>query len=573
MKDLLKQLKPFVKESILGPLFKLLEATFELFVPLVVAAIIDGGIGTGNKPYIVKMCIVMAALGLIGLVCSVTAQYFAAKAAVGSTKGLRRALFVKLQSFSYSKLDKLGVSTMITRLTSDMNQVQTGVNLTLRLLLRSPFVVFGAMIMAFTVDVKCAVIFAVVIPVLSVVVFGIMLACIPLYKKVQTRLDAVLHATRENLLGVRVIRAFGNERAETEKFKEDNSTLTLMQKFVGKISALMNPLTYVIINLAAIVLIHSGAVYVNMGKLTSGEVVALYNYMSQILVELVKLANLIISITKSVACANRISAVLALDGEETEGDTDINVNADTAVRFDNVTLRYNDLADAVLTDISFDVRRGETVGIIGSTGSGKSSLVNLIPAFYKASGGRVSVFDKDVLTLSKSALRSIVAIVPQKSVLFSGTIRENLLWGRDDATDDELKDALTKAQALDVLESKGGLDGKIEQGGKNLSGGQRQRLAIARALVKGAPILILDDSSAALDFATDARLRTALAALDDVTVFIVAQRTSAIKHADKIIVMDDGEISAIGTHDTLVNTSEIYREIFMTERKTQDENL
>lgn len=571
MKELLKQLKPFVKESILGPLFKMLEATFELLVPLVVAAIIDGGILKSNIPYIIKMCLLMASLGLIGLVCSVTAQFFAAKAAIGSTKGLRRALFVKLQRFSYSELDKLGTSTMITRLTSDMNQVQTGVNLALRLLLRSPFVVFGAMIMAFTVDVKSALVFAVAIPLLSVVVFGIMLACIPLYKRVQTRLDSVLHATRENLLGVRVIRAFGKETDETERFMEENRTLTGVQKFVGRISALMNPLTYVIINLAVVVLIYTGAIRVNSGELTSGQVVALYNYMSQILVELIKLASLIITITKSVACANRISAVLDLDEETTDGNASLDLTNKVAISFENVTLRYDSAADDTLTDISFTVNRGETIGIIGGTGSGKTSLINLIPRFYNATNGTVKIFGSNVNDLPSEQLRTAVAVVPQKSVMFSGTIRENLMWGNENADDDTLMSAVITAQALDVVDAKGGLDAVIEQGGKNLSGGQRQRLAIARALVKKSPVLILDDSSSALDFATDAKLRLALKTLDnDTTVLIVSQRTSSIKHADKIIVLDDGHAVGIGTHDTLLDSCEVYREIYESQYRKEN---
>ena len=562
MKYLLKQLKPFVKESILGPLFKMLEATFELFVPLVVAAIIDDGIKKGDVPHIIKMCVLMAVLGLVGLISSVTAQYFAAKAAVGSTKGLRAELYAKLQRFSYTALDKLGASAMITRLTSDMNQVQTGVNLTLRLLLRSPFVVFGAMIMAFFVDAKSALIFVAVIPLLSVVVFGIMLVSIPLYKKVQARLDTVLHRTRENLLGVRVIRAFGKEESEREQFEADNGALTLIQKFVGRISALMNPVTYVIINTAVIILIYNGALSVNSGRLSTGDVVALYNYMSQILVELIKLASLIITVTKSVACANRISAVLDLEEEVTTGDSALDTAHPVAVAFENVTLRYKDAADDTLSGISFTVNKGETVGIIGGTGSGKSSLVNLIPAFYRVSDGKVTVFGKDVNSLCSRTLRDLVSVVPQKSVLFSGSIRDNLRWGNEQADDAALLRAAKLAQATDVLDSKGGLDSMIEQGGKNLSGGQRQRLAIARALVKNAPILILDDSSSALDFATDARFRASLKTLTDKTVFIVSQRTSSIRHADKIIVLDDGKAVGIGTHDTLLKTCDVYREIY-----------
>jgi len=563
MKKLFVYLKEYRRESILGPLFKLLEATFELIVPLVVAAIIDRGIGGADKGYIVRMCLVLVALGLVGLACSVTAQYFAAKAAVGFAGKLRHALFSHIQRFSYRQLDQVGISTLITRMTSDMNQVQTGLNLALRLLLRSPFVVFGAMIMAFTIDSRAALWFVAAIPVLSIVVFGIMLATIPLYKRVQGLLDRVLGATRENLTGVRVIRAFGKEESETADFEQKNAALTALQKHVGRISALMNPVTYVIINLATLLLIHTGAVRVELGILTQGAVVALYNYMSQILVELIKLANLIINITKAVACGNRIQSVLELPaGEEVlasapEGDSAFRVE------FRHAGLRYSETGDASLTDVNLRVRPGETVGVIGGTGSGKSTLVHLIPRFYEATEGQVLVDGQDVRTLDPAALRARVGIVPQKAALFYGTIRENLLWGNESATDAQLLAAAETAQASDVIAAKGGLDGMIEQGGRNLSGGQRQRLTIARALVRRPDILILDDSSSALDFATDAALRRALRGLEDrPTVFIVSQRTSSIQHADQIVVLDDGHVAGVGTHEQLLDTCQVYREIY-----------
>ena len=563
MKKLFVYLKEYRRESILGPLFKLLEATFELIVPLVVAAIIDRGIGGADKGYIVRMCLVLVALGLVGLACSVTAQYFAAKAAVGFAGKLRHALFSHIQRFSYRQLDQVGISTLITRMTSDMNQVQTGLNLALRLLLRSPFVVFGAMIMAFTIDSRAARWFVAAIPVLSIVVFGIMLATIPLYKRVQGLLDRVLGATRENLTGVRVIRAFGKEESETADFEQKNAALTALQKHVGRISALMNPVTYVIINLATLLLIHTGAVRVELGILTQGAVVALYNYMSQILVELIKLANLIINITKAVACGNRIQSVLELPaGEEVlasapEGDSAFRVE------FRHAGLRYSETGDASLTDVNLRVRPGETVGVIGGTGSGKSTLVHLIPRFYEATEGQVLVDGQDVRTLDPAALRARVGIVPQKAALFYGTIRENLLWGNESATDAQLLAAAEIAQASDVIAAKGGLDGMIEQGGRNLSGGQRQRLTIARALVRRPDILILDDSSSALDFATDAALRRALRGLEDrPTVFIVSQRTSSIQHADQIVVLDDGHVAGVGTHEQLLDTCQVYREIY-----------
>lgn len=572
MKKLLKYFKGYRLQCVLGPLFKLLEASFELLVPLVVAAIIDVGIKNGDKPYIIKMCAVMAALGLIGLICSVTAQYFAARAAVGFTKRLRRALFEKIQSFSYTKLDRLGVSTVITRITSDMNQVQTGVNLTLRLLLRSPFVVLGAMVMAFTIDVKSALIFAVAIPVLSLIVFGIMIITIPLYKKVQSRLDSVTATTRENLNGARVIRAFALEEEEKASFESKNDLLTKVQRFVGRVSALMNPLTYAIINAAVAWLIYTGAVRVNSGILSSGEVVALYNYMSQILIELIKFASLIISITKSLACARRISDVLDVSQQRQGGDRPMPCGGD--IEFKNVSLRYDGAGSDTLTDISFKAKSGQTIGIIGGTGSGKSSLVNLIPAFYRISEGQILINGVDINDIDTQMLRRRVAVVPQHAVLFSGTVRDNMRWGSEDASDDDIFKALETAQALDVVKSKeNGLDSIIEQGGRNLSGGQRQRLTIARALTKNADFLILDDSSSALDFATDLKLRTALKSLNPKpTVFIVSQRTSSIRNADLIVVLDDGRAVGVGTHDTLLETCGVYREIYESQYKKEGQN-
>ncbi len=570
MKKLLVYLKDYRRESVLGPLFKLLEATFELIVPLVVAAIIDRGIGTADKGYILRMCLVLVALGLIGLLCSVTAQYFAARAAVGFTTKLRHALYSHIQGFSYRTLDRVGISTLITRMTSDMNQVQTGVNLVLRLLLRSPFVVFGAMVMAFTIDSRAALWFVAVIPVLSAVVFGIMLVSIPLYRKVQGLLDRVLGATRESLTGVRVLRAFGKEDAEVSAFEQKTEALTAMQKHVGHISALMNPVTYVIINAAILLLIHTGALRVEAGVITQGAVVALYNYMSQILVELIKLANLIITVTKSVACGNRIQSVLDMPaGEETQ-QAEADGDPQYRVQFDHAGIRYSETGDESLTDVSLCVRPGETVGVIGGTGSGKSTLVNLIPRFYEATDGRVLVDGRDVRALDPAALRARIGIVPQKAVLFKGTIRENLLWGNGQATDDEILRAVASAQAADVIEAKGGLDAMIEQGGRNLSGGQRQRLTIARALVRRPDILILDDSASALDFATDAALRRALRELDyRPTVFIVSQRTSSIQHADQIVVLDDGRVAGVGTHQALLESCEVYREIYDSQFKKE----
>ena len=568
MKKLLVYLKDYIKESILGPLFKLLEALFELFVPLVIAAIIDTGIENGDTGYIIKMCLVLVLLGFVGLAFSITAQYFAAKASVGFVSKIRHVLFGHIQSLSYSELDQIGTSTLITRMTSDMNQVQNGMNLALRLLLRSPFVVFGAMIMAFTIDVPSAMIFVYVTIVLLIVVFGIMLGSIPLYKKVQQKLDAVMTVTRENLTGVRVIRAFCKEDEETDDFINKNNELTASQKFVGKISALMNPVTYVIINLAIIWLIHTGAVRVEAGILTQGAVVALYNYMSQILVELIKLANLIINITKSIACGNRIQAVLDIKTDLESGSSSCN---EGSVEFDHVNLRYKNAGADSLSDITFTAAKGETIGIIGGTGSGKSSLVNLIPRFYDAASGEVKVGGVNVKDMDVEQLREKIGVVPQKAVLFHGTIRENMQWGVTNASDDEIMEAIEAAQGLDVIKAKGGLDCEIEQGGKNLSGGQRQRLTIARALVKKPEILILDDSASALDFATDAALRKSLRELDyHPTVFIVSQRTSSIQHADRIIVLDDGAAVGIGTHDELMKSCSVYQEIYNSQFKKED---
>ena len=574
MKKLLCYLKEYKKESVLGPLFKLLEATLELFVPLVVAAIIDTGIGNQDRGYVVKMCLVLVLLGLIGLAFSVTAQYFAAKAAVGFVTTIRHVLFGHIQKLSYAELDTQGTSTLITRMTSDMTQVQNGVNLTLRLLLRSPFVVIGVMVMAFTIDVKAALVFVVGIPALAVVVFGVMLACIPLYRKVQNRLDKVLGLTRENLTGVRVLRAFCKEEEQEAEFQKQNQTLTDTQKFVGRISALLNPLTYVIINVAIIALIWIGAIRVDMGIITQGAVVALYNYMSQILTELIKLANLIINITKSVACGNRIQSVLEVEPSVKDGAATVSGDGEAgksaySVVFEHAGIRYPDAAQEAVSDITLNVRPGETIGIIGGTGSGKSSLVNLIPRFYDCSSGAVYVDGRNVCTYGLTELRDKIGVVPQKSVLFAGTIRSNMQWGKPDATDEEIFAALEIAQAKDVVSKKEkGLDTEVEQGGKNFSGGQRQRLTIARALVKQPEILILDDSSSALDFATDAALRMAIGSMKHKpTLFIVSQRTSAIQYADKIVVLDDGSVVGIGTHEELMNTCEVYREIYDSQYK------
>lgn len=564
MKKLLKYLKGSRVQCVLAPLFKMLEAILELYVPLVVAKIIDTGIANSDKPYIFKMCGVLVLLGAVGLAFSVTAQYFAAKASVDFVERLKHTVFAHIGRLSYEKIDSIGTSTLITRMTGDMDSVQNGLNLTLRLLLRSPFVVIGAMIMAFTVDAKAAVTFAVVIPALSVVVFGIMFFCIPLYKKVRTALDKVLSTTRESLTGARVIRAFCKENEQNEEFKERNDALTAVQEYTGRISALLNPLTCVIINIGIAVLIYAGAIRVDAGLLTQGAVVALYNYMSQILVELVKFANLIISITKSVACAGRISAVLDTPVEEDKATADFS-DSENIVEFRNVSFAYNEAGENSLDNISFEVKKGETVGIIGSTGSGKTTLINLIPAFYKASSGAVIVNGADVSDASLEELRSKIAVVPQKSVLFKGTVRENMLWGKPDATDEEIIKALEIAQAADFIAEKSGLDTPVEQGGRNFSGGQRQRLAVARAVIKNADILILDDSSSALDYATDAAMRKAIAENQgDSAVFIVSQRTSSIMHADKIIVLDDGS-ATVGTHSELLENNAVYREIHLSQ--------
>ena len=583
MKKLLVYLKDYKKESVLGPLFKLLEATFELIVPLVMAAIIDTGVATGDKSYIMKMCMVLVLLAVIGLTCSITAQYFAAKAAVGFATKLRHALFAHIESLSFTEMDTVGTATLITRMTSDVNQVQNGVNLVLRLFLRSPFIVFGAMVMAFTIDVKAALVFVVTIPLLSIIVFGIMLISIPLYKKVQSALDKVLGITRENLTGSRVIRAFNKEDDEKVHFNENNDLLTRVQIYVGKISALMNPLTYVIINGAIVVLVWTGAVRVDNGYITQGEVVALINYMSQILVELVKLANLIININKSIACGNRIQSIFEMQPSITDGsgqkvdkvqtDTaDRSEEAEYAVEFSHVGLTYAGAGDESLTDIDFKVKKGETIGIIGGTGSGKSSVVNLIPRFYDVTSGFIKVDGKDVKDYPLEELRGKIGTVLQKAVLFHGTIRENLKWGNPDATEEDLNRAITVAQAKEFIDNKEGrLDFEIEQGGKNLSGGQRQRLTIARAVVKKPEILILDDSASALDFATDAALRKAIREMEgETTVFIVSQRAASIQHADRIVVLDDGKIVGLGTSEELLESCEVYQEIYNSQFKKQE---
>ena len=604
MWKLLKYMKAYKKEAVCAPLFKLLEALFELFVPLVMAKIIDIGIAQGDRPYIVRMCLLMAALGLIGLVCSITAQYFSAKAAVGFAARLRHELFAHIQSLSFSEMDVHGTSTLITRMTSDINQVQSGTNLFLRLFMRSPFIVFGAMIMAFTIDVKAALIFVVVIPILCVIVFGIMLASIPLYKKVQERLDNVTGMTRENLQGVRVIRAFRQEKKEIETFDAGNEALVKIQMFSGRISALMNPLTYIVINGGLVVLLYTGAVRVDGGIITQGAVVALVNYMSQILVELVKLANLIINVTKAIACGNRIQNVMELKPgivsgtagsaeagaervarpEGADGKMEIQKQAARTgksssehaqvpkVEFSHASFRYKNAGADSLTDISFRVEKGQTIGIIGGTGSGKSSLVSLIPRFYDVREGCVKVDGIDVRDYDLQQLRGKVGIVLQKAVLFAGTIRENLLWGNENATEEELKEAIHAAQADEVVfEGKGGLDAVVEQEGRNFSGGQKQRLTIARALVRHPEILILDDSASALDFATDAKLRKAIRELSgEMTVFIVSQRASTIQYADQILVLDDGEIAGCGTHEELLEHCSVYQETYYSQFPKED---
>lgn len=575
MKQILKYLKAYKKECICAPLFKLLEASFELIVPLVMAAIIDNGITASDKPYIWKMGGVLVLLAAVGLVSSVTAQYFAAKAAVGFSTKLRHILFEKIESLSFSKMDTVGTSTLITRMTSDINQVQSGVNLVLRLFLRSPFIVFGAMAMAFTVNVRAAMVFVVTIPLLSIVVFSVMAASLPLYKKVQSSLDTVLSHTRENLEGTRVIRAFNKQNDEIDSFNRDNEFLTNMQQVVGRISALTNPLTFIIINIATIAVIVSGGKQVYAGILTQGEVVALVNYMSQILVELIKLANLIVQVTKAVACGNRIADVLSIPSKLPEKNPKLIGARDGApeVEFDHVCMTYEGAADETLTDISFTVQKGQTIGIIGGTGSGKSSLVNLIPKFYDATKGTIRIQGNDINDYDAVQLRDKIGVVMQKAVLFAGTIADNLRWGKNDATEEEMWKALDIAQATEVVKGKeGGLDYMIEQGGKNLSGGQKQRLTIARAVVKDPDILILDDSASALDFATDASLRAALKGMHgDKTIFIVSQRTSSIQFADNIIVLDDGQMVGFGPHEELLETCETYKEIYDSQFKKESD--
>ncbi len=575
MKQILKYFKEYKKECICAPLFKLLEASFELIVPLVMAAIIDNGITASDKPYIWKMGGLLVLFAAVGLVSSVTAQYFAAKAAVGFSTKLRHILFEKIESLSFSKMDTVGTSTLITRMTSDINQVQSGVNLVLRLFLRSPFIVFGAMAMAFTVNVRAAMVFVVTIPLLSIVVFSVMAASLPLYKKVQSSLDTVLSHTRENLEGTRVIRAFNKQNDEIDSFNRDNELLTNMQQVVGRISALTNPLTFIIINIATIAVIVSGGKQVYAGILTQGEVVALVNYMSQILVELIKLANLIVQVTKAVACGNRIADVLSIPSKLPEKNPKLIGAKDGApeVEFDHVCMTYEGAADETLTDISFTVQKGQTIGIIGGTGSGKSSLVNLIPRFYDATKGTIRIQGNDINDYDAVQLRDKIGVVMQKAVLFAGTIADNLRWGKNDATEEEMWKALDIAQATEVVKGKeGGLDYMIEQGGKNLSGGQKQRLTIARAVVKDPDILILDDSASALDFATDASLRAALKGMHgDKTIFIVSQRTSSIQFADNIIVLDDGQMVGFGPHEELLNTCETYKEIYDSQFKKESD--
>ncbi len=581
MKKLLNFLKDYKKESILAPLFKMLEATFELIVPLVMAAIIDVGIANGDRGYVVKMCMVMIGLGLIGLACSLTAQFFAAKAAVGMATKLRHTMFAHIQKLSFSNIDKIGTSTLITRMTSDINQVQAGMNLFLRLFLRSPFIVFGAMVMAFTVDVKAAVIFVITIPLLSLVVFGVMCMSIPLYKKVQAGLDEITTQVRENLTGVRVIRAFHKEEKEISDFRIKNQMLNEHQQYVGKISALTNPVTYVIINFATLILIWTGALRVDAGYLTQGEVVALVNYMSQILIELIKLANLIVSVTKAIACGKRVADILdvpegieAMQGTATESKIQKEQDGEVPkIEFSDVCMSYHGSGEYAVSHLNFQIKKGQTIGIIGGTGSGKSTVVHLIPRFYDVSKGAVRIDGKDVRDYDIAKLRKKIGIVMQKAVLFQGTIRENLLWGSLEASEEQLKDAVTKAQASDVITAKEqGLDEPVEQGGKNFSGGQRQRLTIARALVRRPEILIFDDSASALDYATDARLRKSLRALDyEPTILIVSQRTSSVQTADCILVLDDGEIAGIGTHDQLLQSCDVYQEIYASQFRSQNQ--
>lgn len=565
MKFLFKHLKKYKLECFFAPFFKLLEACFDLLVPLVVKSIIDDGIGNGDKNFIYSRVIILVALGIIGLTCAITAQYFAAKAAVGTSTSLRSTLFSHMSKLSYTQTDNIGTSTMITRMTSDINQVQTGVNMTLRLFLRSPIIVFGAMIMAFSVNATVAPVFCVLIVVLAIIVFAVMLGGIPIYKRVQSKLDKVTSLTRENLAGVRVIRAFDLEKTQREEYAKANREHTDEQKFAGKISALMNPLTYVCVNLGIIALLYFSSIEIKSGDMTQGDLVAMYNYMTQILVELVKLASTIFTVTKAVACAKRVENVLTMPIECDADDAadEIDTSFSEAIEFNNVSLIYDGASESALSNMTFKVNKGETVGVIGGTGSGKSSLVNLIPAYYKASCGEIKLFGKDIYSYSTESVRMAVGIVPQKSVLFKGTVRSNLLWGNENATDEELWETLKIAQGDDFVRAKDGLDTVVEQKGRNFSGGQRQRLCIARAMVRRAPIIILDDSSSALDFATDAALRRAIGELDYApTVFIISQRTSSIAHADKIIVLDDGEIVGIGKHEELLTSCDVYREIY-----------
>ena len=574
MKMIMRFLKDYKKECVLAPLFKMLEAIFELFVPLVVSSVIDKGIVNADKGYIMQMCLMLILLAIIGLVCAITAQYFSAKAAVGAATGMRHSLFAHIQTFSFTEMDTLGTSTLVTRMTSDINQVQNGINMVLRLFLRSPFIVFGAMIMAFTIDVKAALVFVAAIPVLALIVFGIMLATRPMYKNVQSGLDKILGITRENLTGVRVIRAFNKEQDEVKRFKNDNESLNRLQKSVGKISGLMNPLTYVVVNVSIIALIWIGGVRVNAGALTQGQVVALYNYMSQILVELIKLANLIITITKALACAGRIQSIFDVKPSMQDGTGHVKETKDDVpvVEFKNVSLTYSGAGDTSIADTSFKAYRGQTIGVIGGTGSGKSSLVNLIPRLYDATQGEVLVDGVNVKDYDIEALRNKVGIVMQKAVLFKGTIRENMWMGKKGATDEQIDEALEISQSKEFVDSKQGrLDYVIEQGGKNLSGGQRQRLTIARAIVRKPDVLILDDSASALDFATDAALRKAIRGMNNSpTVFIVSQRAASLMYADLIIVLDDGQVAGMGTHDELLANCEVYKEIYESQFKKAD---
>ncbi|MCM1190855.1 MAG: ABC transporter ATP-binding protein/permease [Butyrivibrio sp.] len=569
MGRLMKYLKDYKKEAVLAPLFKLLEAFFELLVPLVMANIIDIGIENSDMGYVGRMGACLLALAAVGLLSSVTAQFFAARAAVGFSTKLRQSLFDHIQGLNFTNIDRAGTSTMITRMTSDINQVQSGVNMVLRLFLRSPIIVFGAMIMAFTIDVKSALIFVVTIPALTIVVIGVMAWTMPLYKKVQAGLDRVLGITRENLTGVRVIRAFHREAEEEKKFREHTEALAHSQTFAGKISAVMNPLTYVIVNAATIALIYTGAVRVDTGILTRGEVIAIVNYMSQVLVELVKLANLIVTITKALACADRVAGVFEIQNEDQAAPEELDAVKTGApfLEFDHVSFAYAGAGAETLHDLNFTVERGETVGVIGGTGSGKSSLVNLIPGFYPVTEGAVRMEGRDVRTMPEEELRGRIGVVPQKAVLFKGTIRSNLQWGKPDATEEEMWQAIDTAQAREVVEGKsGGLDAAVSQNGKNLSGGQRQRLTIARALVRKPEILILDDSASALDYATDAKLRAAIRGLEgSTTTFIVSQRASTIRHADKILVLDDGRLAGAGTHEELLAGCDVYREIYFSQ--------